>query len=133
MDVTIDVASISTQVVQRDKDLESDAYFDVAKFLTMTYKGRGIHRVAGDMWRMDGELTMHGITKVVPLTFRYSGMFPDPNQKNPARVAFHGTAATKRAEFGMGARDNKDEVGDLTAPDVDIEIDVEADAVAAKQ
>jgi hypothetical protein len=27
-----------------------------------------------------------------------------------------------------GARDNSAEVGDLTAPDVDIEIDVEADA-----
>jgi polyisoprenoid-binding protein YceI len=74
---------------------------------------------------MDGSLTMHGVTKVVPLTFKYSGVFADTK---PARVAFHGTAATKRAAFGMGARDNAAEVADSTAPDVDIEIDVEADA-----
>jgi hypothetical protein len=33
----------------------------------------------------------------------------------------------KRAEFGMGARDNLDELGASSAPDVQIEIDVEAD------
>jgi polyisoprenoid-binding protein YceI len=128
VDVSIDVATISTQVSQRDDDLRSEAYFDVKKFLTMTYQGRGIHRVSADLWRMDGSLTMHGITKVVPLTFKYNGVFADAKPNQPARVAFHGTAATKRAEFGMGARDNSAEVGDLTAPDVDIEIDVEADA-----
>src|SRR5271170_2841733 len=129
VDVSIDVATISTQVSQRDDDLRSDAYFDVKKFLTMTYQGRGIHRVSADLWRMDGSLTMHGITKVVPLTFKYNGVFADAKPNQPARVAFHGTAATKRAEFGMGARDNAAEVADSTAPDVDIEIDVEADAI----
>jgi len=128
VDVAIDVATISTQVSQRDDDLRSDAYFDVKKFLTMTYQGRGIHRVSADLWRMDGSLTMHGVTKVVPLTFKYNGVFADAKPNQPARVAFHGTAATKRAEFGMGARDNAAEVANSTAPDVDIEIDVEADA-----
>ena len=94
----------------------------------MTYQGRGIHRVSADLWRMDGSLTMHGITKVVPLTFKYNGVFADTKPNQPARVAFSGTAATKRAAFGMGARDNAAEVADSTAPDVDIEIDVEADA-----
>ena len=128
VDVSIDVASISTQVSQRDDDLRSDAYFDAKKFLTMTYQGRGIRRVSPDEWRMDGSLTMHGVTKIVPLTFKYNGAFADTGPKQPARVAFHATAATKRAEFGMGARDNAAEVADSTAPDVDIEIDVEADA-----
>lgn len=128
VDVTIDVATISTQVSQRDDDLRSDAYFDVKKFTTMTYQGRGIHRVSADLWTMDGSLTMHGVTKVVPLTFKYSGVFADTKPNQPARVAFHGTAALKRAAFGMGARDNAAEVADSTEPDVDIEIDVEADA-----
>src|SRR5271154_3621581 len=128
VDVSIDVASISTQVSQRDDDLRSDAYFDVKKFLTMTYQGRGIRRVSADEWRMDGSLTMHGVTKVVPLTFKYNGVFADTAPNRPARGAFHAPAATKRAEFGMGARDNAAEVANSTEPDVDIEIDVEADA-----
>ena len=64
----------------------------------------------------------------MPLTFKYNGVFADTKPNQPARVAFHGTAATKRAAFGMGARDNAAEVADSTAPDVVIEIDVEADA-----
>jgi polyisoprenoid-binding protein YceI len=131
VDVSIDVATISTQVSRRDEDLRSDAYFDVKKYLTMTYSGRGIHRVSADLWRMDGSLTIHGVTRVVPLTFKYNGAFSDTGPHEPARVAFHGTAATKRAQYGIGARDNQAEVGDSTVPDVDIEIDVEADAASS--
>jgi len=128
VDVTIEVSTISTQISKRDEDLLGDAYFDVKKFLTMTYQGRGIHRISPDLWRMDGSLTMHGVTKMVPLTFKFNGTFSDTEPNEPARVAFHGTAGMKRAAFGMGARDNSSEVGDSTVPDVDIEIDVEADA-----
>ena len=128
VDVTIDPATISTQIGERDEDLRSGAYFDVKKFRTMTYQGRGIHRISADLWRMDGTLTIHGITKAVPLTFKFNGAFSDTKPNEPVRVAFHGTAAMKRAVFGIGARDNSAEVGDSTVPDVDIEIDVEADA-----
>jgi polyisoprenoid-binding protein YceI len=128
VDITIDAFSISTQNIERDEDLRSPAYFDVKKFPTMTYHGRGIRRVSGSSWIMNGSLTMHGVTKVVPLTFSFNGAdFSVPPGK-PARVAFHGSTATKRADFGMGARDNPLEVGASRAPDVEIEIDVEAEA-----
>jgi polyisoprenoid-binding protein YceI len=128
VDVTIDVSTISTQVTERDQDLLSDAYFDVKKFPTMTYRGRGIRRASENSWTMDGSLSMHGVTKVVPLTFNFNGPFSDIKPGRPARMAFHGTAAVKRVDFGLGARDNLGELGTLTTPDVDIEIDVEADA-----
>lgn len=129
VDVSIDVSTISTQVTRRDDDLRSSAYFDVEKFPAMTYQGKGIRHVSGDQWVMDGSLTMHGVTKIVPLTFKFNGLFSSAKPEQPARAAFHGTAATKRAPFGIGARDNLQEVGDSMAPDVEIEIDVEADAV----
>lgn len=131
LDVVIDVASLSTQIAERDEDLRSPVYFDVKNFPTMTYRGRGIRRVSANTWIMDGTLTMHGVAKTVPLTFNFNGAFTDIKPRNPARVAFHGTAGVKRAEFGMGARDNLEELGMLTSPDVAIEIDVEADAATA--
>lgn len=127
VDVTVDVVTVSTQVKERDEDLMSAVCFDVGKFLTMTYKGRGVHRVAPGLWRMDGSLTLHGVTQTVPLTFRFNGVMPGGKPTDPVRVAFHGAAATKRALYGIGARDNADEVGNRPEPDVDIEIDVEAD------
>lgn len=133
VDVTIDIASINTQVPERDADLRSPEYFDVKKFPAMSYHGRGIRRLSGDSWIMDGSLTMHGVTKVVPLTFNFNGLFSDTKPGEPARVAFHGSAGVKRAEFGMGARDNLAELGILTSPDVAIDIDVEADATSPAQ
>ena len=132
VDVTIDPSSISTQVGERDEDLRGPAYLDVKVFPTMTYHGRGIRRVSGTSWTIDGSLTIHGVTKVVPLTFTFNGSFADVKPGKPARVAFHGTAGTKRADFAMGARD-KGEVGASPAPDVEIEIDVEADAKVPAQ
>lgn len=133
VDVTIDVSSISTQNTGRDDDLRSPEYFDVNRFPTMTYRGRGVRRVSANSWIIDGSLTMHGVTRVVPLTFNFNGEFSDVEPGNPARVAFHATAGTKRAEYGMGARDNLEELGMLTTPDVAIEIDVEADATSPAQ
>ena len=128
VDITIDASSISTQNLERDEDLRSPAYFEVNKFPTMTYRGRGIRRGSGSSWTMDGSLTIHGVTKVVPLAFIFNGSFPDIKPGKPARVAFHGSAATKRADFGIGARDNLQELGASPAPDVEIEVDVEANA-----
>ncbi len=133
VDVTIDASSISTQNSERDEDLRGPDYFDVKKFPAVTYRGRGLRRASGDSWWMDGSLTIRGVTKVVPLLFTFKGVFPDTPPGKPARAAFHGSAATKRAEFGM-TRDNASELGVPPAPgsDVTIDIDVEADAAKPK-
>jgi polyisoprenoid-binding protein YceI len=133
VDITIDTSSISTQNSERDEDLRGPDFFDVKKFPAMTYRGRGIRRTPGGSWLMDGSLNIRGVTKVVLLTFTFKGAFPDTPPGKPTRVAFHGSATTKRAEFGM-VRDNLAELGVPPAPgsDVAIEIDVEADATKPK-
>jgi polyisoprenoid-binding protein YceI len=134
VDVTIATYSISTQNSMRDDDLRGPAFFDVTQFPTMNYSGHGIRRLSGGAWIMDGSLTIRGITKVVPMTFTFKGLFPDTPSGQPARAAFHGTATTKRADFGM-TRDNLAELGVPPAPgsDVEIEIDIEANANSPKQ
>jgi len=127
VEVTIDTASVSTQNTERDADLRSPEYFDVKQFPTMTYQGRGLHPGPGNTWRMDGSLTLHGVTRPVALVFTFNGAFQDLKAGEPPRVAFHGTTGVKRAEFGIGKRDNPFELGTLTSPDVAIEFDVEAD------
>jgi polyisoprenoid-binding protein YceI len=131
VDISIDTASISTQIGERDDDLRGPDFFDVKKFPAMTYQGKGIRRAANGAWVMDGSLTIRGVTRVVPLTFTFKGVFPDTPAGKPARASFHATAAVKRGDFGL-SRDNLMELGpNPKGPDVAIEIDVEADAVPA--
>lgn len=128
VDVSIETGSVSTQNSMRDEDLRSGRFFDAAKFPAMEYHGKGIHH-AGKGWVMDGALTIRGVTKIVPLTFEFKGVAPAQPGK-PARVAFHASAAVKRADFGMTA-ELLDEIGSVSArPDVWIEIDAEALAAA---
>jgi polyisoprenoid-binding protein YceI len=130
VDIVIEAASVSTQNTERDEDLRSKEYFDVKQFPQMTYRGHGIHRSAGNTWTMDGSLTLHGVTKIVPLRFTFNGIFAGIPADKQARAAFHGTAVTKRVLYNIGARDNLEELGLLKTPDVEIQIDVEADANA---
>jgi len=128
VDISIDTASIDTQVTKRDEDLRGPDFFDVKNYPAMTYRGRGIRKTAGGAWVMDGSLTIRGVTKEVPLTFHFKGLFPDTAAGQPARASFHATAAVKRGDFGM-TRDNLMElVPNAKGPDVEIEIDVEANA-----
>jgi polyisoprenoid-binding protein YceI len=130
VDISIDTASIDTQVTRRDEDLRGPDFFDVKKFPAMTYRGRGIRKTADGAWVMDGSLTIRGVTKEVPLTFKFKGLFPGMPAGTPARTAFHASAAVKRGDFGM-TRDNLMELEpNSKGPDVTIEIDVEADASA---
>jgi polyisoprenoid-binding protein YceI len=128
VDISVDTASIDTHFAKRDEDLRGPDFFDVKNFPAMTYRGRGIRQTADGAWVMNGSLTIRGVTKEVPLTFRFKGMFPDMPAGQPARASFHATAAVKRGDFGM-TRDNLMELGpNPKGPDVEIEIAVEANA-----
>jgi polyisoprenoid-binding protein YceI len=126
VDITIDTASISTQNSKRDEDLRGPDFFDVKQHPAATYRGHGITR-AGNEWVMNGTLTIRGVSKPVPLTFTFKGLFPDMPPGNPPRAAFHGKAETRRGDFRM-TRDNAMELGIPPAPgaDVELQIDVEA-------
>jgi polyisoprenoid-binding protein YceI len=130
VDISIDTATIDTQVTRRDEDLRGPDFFDVVHFPAMTYRGRGLRKGPDGTWIMDGSLTIRNITRVVPLTFRFKGLFGDTPAGEPARASFHATTGVKRGDFGM-TRDNLMElVQNSKEPDVEIEIDVEANANA---
>src|SRR5258708_20533439 len=67
VDVTIDAASVDTRVPDRDNDLRSDHFFDVAKYPTITFKSKKVEQVGAGKLRITGDLTIHGTTKEVAL------------------------------------------------------------------
>jgi polyisoprenoid-binding protein YceI len=131
VDITIDTASISTQNSERDDDLRGADFFDVKQFPTATYKGRGF-RQSGSKWIMDGTLTIRGVSKAVPLSFSFKGLFPDTPASKPPRAAFHGMAETHRGDYGM-TRDNAMELGVPPAPGADVQLQIDVEANQAPQ
>jgi polyisoprenoid-binding protein YceI len=128
VEVTIEAPSLSTQNPIRDADLKSPAFFDAAKFPTITYRARGIHR-SEEGWVMDGTVTIRETSQVLPVRFAFRGVAPAQSGK-PTRVAFRAHADAKRADFAM-TRDLVEEIGaNATGFDVAIEIDAEALAKA---
>ncbi|WP_436789723.1 YceI family protein [Yinghuangia sp. YIM S10712] len=97
---TIDLASIDTGNEKRDHHLRAAEYLDVDNHPTMNYRSTGV-RQTGDGWAVDGELTLHGVTRQVPLTLKVNGSQPD--RRGAQRASFSATAAIKRRDFGIDA------------------------------
>jgi len=92
--ITIDASSVNTRVTMRDNHLRSDAFFDVAKYPTITFKSVSIKKMGENKLDITGELMMHGVTKriVVPATM----VFYD---KGAGR--FRGQFVVNRKEYGV--------------------------------
>src|SRR5215510_16453157 len=67
VDVSIDTNTVDTQEPNRDKDLKSENFFDVAKYPTMTFKSKKIEQAGAGKLKVTGDLTMHGVTKELTL------------------------------------------------------------------
>src|ERR1700761_4283062 len=73
----IELASIETGAAQRDAHLRSPDFFDTENHPVMTYRSTGVRPDGGD-YVLDGELTIKGVTKNVPLKLEVNGFGPDP-------------------------------------------------------
>jgi polyisoprenoid-binding protein YceI len=99
VEVTVDVATVSTRDQKRDAHLKSPDFFDVAKYPTMTFKSTKVEK-AGEGLKVTGDLTMHGVTKPVVLdvtTFTKEMKDPYGNW----RRAVSATARLNRKDFGV--------------------------------
>lgn len=120
---TIDLASIDTGLEPRDNHLRSADYFETAKYPTMTYRSTGV-RFAEDGWIVDGELTLHGVTRRVPLALEVHGFGPDPF--GGYRAGFSATTQLSRSDFGIDSVVPLDGGGVVVGDKVSIALEIEA-------
>ena len=124
VEVTIDATTIDTREPDRDKDLKSPNFFDVAKYPTITFKSTKVENGAPGHLKITGDLTIHGATKSVVLDVTV----PKPPIKDPwglQRTAVSGGTKINRQDFGLTYSKTLDNGGLVIGNDVDITLDVE--------
>ena len=101
VDITVDPASVLTGVPDLDKHIKSNEMFDVEKFPTAAFKGKLAKFKDGAPTEVQGELTLHGVTKPVTLTINSFKCMPHPMQKGKEVCGADASGAINREEFGV--------------------------------
>ena len=124
IEVSIDVNTVDTREPDRDKELRSERFFDLARFPTMTFKSKKVEQVAPGKLRVTGDLNMHGTTKEVVLDV--DGLTaPAKDPWGNQRIAASATTKINRQDYGVKWNAKLDNGGAVVGDDVNITIDVE--------
>ncbi len=118
-----EVASITTNEPNRDAHLRTGDFFDAEAHPTIDFVSTGV-RVEGGDFKVDGNLTMRGITNRVTFDFDFGGFGGDPygNYKGGA------TAKTviNREDFGLAYNAALETGGVLLGEQVTITLELQA-------
>ncbi len=124
VEAKIAVASVDTNVEDRDKHLRSDDFFNAEQFPYLTFRSTRIERLGEERFKLIGELTIRDVTKEVDLDGEYEGQIADPwgNQ----RAAFTATTQISRKEFGIRWNQALETGGAVVGDNVKITLHLEA-------
>ena len=100
VDITIDTASIDTGLDKLEEHLRGPDFFNTAAYPTMTFKSSKITLNGDAVSRVDGDVTMLGVTKPLSLTATHFRCGIHPVLKKEI-CGTDLTGSLKRSEFGM--------------------------------
>jgi polyisoprenoid-binding protein YceI len=122
VEVTIDMASVSSGNETRDEHIRSAELFDVAEFPQATFRSTSVDW-RGSQGTVTGDLTIHGVTRQVPLEVTFEGYVRDPWGGD--RGIFSARTKVDREDFGITWNVALEAGGLLVSKDIQIEIDLE--------
>lgn len=123
LSASVDLTSIETGDAGRDAHLRTADFFDVDRYPTMTYRSTGIHD-DGDAFVVDGELSLHGVTRSLPLRLEVHGFVTSPF--GDTRGGFTATGEIDRRDFGIEFNAPLDGGGVLVGNKIAITLEIEA-------
>jgi polyisoprenoid-binding protein YceI len=115
---TIKADSVDTNNEQRDGHVRSADFLNVEEHDQLAFTSTAV-RIDGEDVEIDGDLTLHGVTKPVTLTGELGGFADSPHGKV---LGVSASTEIKRSDFGVGPNIPAAVVGDK----IKIELGVEA-------
>lgn len=100
LDVAVDTRTVYVPVSKLTEELKSTDWFDTAKFPEAKFVATKVTPSGHDEATIDGDLTLHGVTKPVAIKAHFVGSGANPVNK-AYTVGFDGRTTIKRTEFGV--------------------------------
>jgi polyisoprenoid-binding protein YceI len=118
-----DVNSISTHNEQRDAHLKNNDFFDAENHPELKFESEKIEKITDEEYKVEGILTIRGISKKVILAAEYGGIMIDP--WGNTRTGFTITGKINRKDFGVSFGMVSETGGVLLADEVKISANAE--------
>ncbi|HEY2839156.1 MAG TPA: YceI family protein [Pirellulales bacterium] len=99
VDIQVAASSIDTDNEARDKHLRNADFFDVERHKTIRFQSKKTTRKPGGPFVVEGELTLHGVTK--PLTVEIDSTGIGKGMLGEIRSGIETVFTVRRSEFGM--------------------------------
>ncbi len=124
VEASIDATTLETRDLQRDAHVKSADFLDVEKYPTLDFKSTGITVVGQGELSVEGDLTIHGVTRKA--VFTVEG--PTPPAKDPwgnTRVAISASTKINRKDYGLTWNAALETGGILVGEDVTISLEAQ--------
>lgn len=100
LEITIPLSGLRVTSESFGRDLAGPGFFDVEKFPAATFRSTSVTSEGTDA-TIEGELTLHGVTRPVTLDVSFFGAGINPRSK-VENIGFTATAEIERSAFGLG-------------------------------
>ncbi len=120
VNITIDTTTVDTGVSMRDADIKSSNLFDTAQYPTATFVSTSVAK-HGDGLTVNGNLTLHGVTK--PVVLEVEGPTgPVPGMDHKPHEGFSASTTISRSAFGIGTKYPTSILGDEVKLTIDLDV-----------
>jgi polyisoprenoid-binding protein YceI len=120
----IKVKSVDTGIGKRDKHLRSKDFFDASKYPLITFVSSSISKAGENIYNVNGNLTIKGVSSELILPLRYEGIKDHPFSKGSDVIGFNGHLSLDRLPYAVG--NGKYYKMNAVGKDVDILVTIEA-------
>ena len=99
VNVKVDTSSVFTNSNDRDNHLKSADFFDAENHPAMTFKSTGFKKVDDEEYKLEGLLTIKGVSKKVVFDVKFGGTNKDPWGNEKAGFSLDGKI--NRKDWGL--------------------------------